>query len=53
MDYENKKHRAKFDWIYKAEERHNKEMIERGQPLVAEADQQLMLRKEPGKKSLL
>jgi protein DGCR14 len=49
MEYEDKKRRAQFDWIYKAEEKHNKELVERGKPMIMEADKQLMKRKEPGK----
>lgn len=48
MDYEEKKHKARFDWIYKAEEKHNKELIERGKPMIMDADKQLMSRKGPG-----
>ncbi|KAI6195554.1 hypothetical protein M3Y99_01900200 [Aphelenchoides fujianensis] len=47
LEYENKKHRARFDWIYKAEERHNAELVERGQPMIEDADKQLMIRREP------
>lgn len=48
MDYEDKRRRAQFEWIYKAEEKHNAALIHRGPEMLADADKQLMQRKEPG-----
>ncbi|KAI6232175.1 hypothetical protein M3Y95_00459000 [Aphelenchoides besseyi] len=47
MEYEDKKHRTKYDLFAKAEERHNAELIERAKPMICEADRQLIERKEP------
>ncbi|KAI6191891.1 hypothetical protein M3Y97_00276700 [Aphelenchoides bicaudatus] len=35
------------NWIYEAEAKHNKELIERGKPMIMDADKQLMLRNVP------
>lgn len=48
MDYEAKKKKAQFDWIYKAEERHNNELIFRAPKMIKDADAQLLQRREIG-----
>jgi hypothetical protein len=48
MEYETKKRKAQFDWIYKAEERHNNELIFRAPKMIKNADAQLLQRNEIG-----
>jgi hypothetical protein len=48
MTYDDKKRKAQFDWIYKAEDKHNAGLIFRGNQMIEAADEQLLQRKEPG-----
>lgn len=47
MAYDDKKRRAEFDWIYKAEEKHNAGLIFRGKEMIEAADEQLLERFKP------
>lgn len=49
LDVDNKRVRLRHKWIYDAEEKHNKEMVRRAEPLAAEADIQMIESRKDGK----